>query len=127
MAKLTSHKTFTNNSVIEFDKVIVNIGRGYFSDSADSNYGKFIAPVAGSYQFIAAVYNDSSQVGAFLRVNGSIKIQARNGPGGGTGMVSHVAKLEKNDQVYLTCPGWGANQLNRYFSFFSGHLIHPDI
>ena len=87
------------------------------------NYGKFIAPISGTYQFITALYNDNSQVGAALHVNGDTLIQSRNGPAGGTGMLSIVAKLEKNDPVWLVCPVRGVNQLDRYFTFFSGHLI----
>ena len=115
--------TFTTGNVIEFDNVIVNMGGGYIANATDPNYGKFIAPISGTYQFITALYNDNSQVGAALHVNGDTLIQSRNGPAGGTGMLSIVAKLEKNDPVWLVCPVRGVNQLDRYFTFFSGHLI----
>ena len=127
MVQLTSHKAFTAHSVIQFDRVMVNIGGGYISDNTSADYGKFIAPVTGSYQFIAVVFSENSKVGAFLHVNGPINIRTSSGPGGGTGVASTVVQLEKNDQVYLESTTWGANELNRYFSFFSGHLILPEI
>ena len=128
MARLTSDTGFQPDGVIQFDNVIVNIGGGYIANATDPNYGKFIAPVAGSYRFIAGVFNRAVNVGVDLMVNGEFHIAAGNEPNG-AGMTSTVAHLEEHDVVYLENPEWALNtsQFDQWRSFFSGHLIHPNV
>ena len=39
------------------DMVYTNIGGGYINDTSSADYGKFIAPVKGTYLFMAKVYD----------------------------------------------------------------------
>ena len=53
---LSQDTTFVDREIIKFDKVITNTGGGYIDDVNNTDYGKFIAPQNGTYQFNANFY-----------------------------------------------------------------------
>ena len=124
---MTQHKTFMEHEIIKFDKIITNVGGGYIDESSNADYGKFIAPQNGTYQFNANLYNGNDIIGADLAKNGAF-ITANSNGGSGATSLSAVLDLVVGDDVYLYRPHWVANnaQYNKYCSSFSGVLLCTD-
>ena len=124
---LNEDTSFPSGSIMKFNRTITNIGGGYVDDSGDLNYGKFIAPVNGTYRFSANVYHNSAVIGGDLMVNGNLIIGATNGKVG-AGSLSVVVDLQQDDEVGLRIPFWVASneKYDRYFTIFSGFLLHAD-
>ena len=128
MAGLSEHKSFLGVQIIKFDKVITNIGGGYIDDVNNADYGKFITPENGTYQFNVNLYNEDTKIGGDLVKNGALIISAAGGKEGGSGGLSAILDLTEGDEVYLGKPGWMAtgSVYSRYFTSFSGVLIRAD-
>ena len=91
--------------IIKFDKVITNTGGGYIGDVNSTDYGKFIAPKNGTYQFNANFYHRDQVMGGDLRKNRQLIIVGDNG-GHGTGSLAAILDLKKGEEVYLQKPNW---------------------
>ena len=74
---LTTSRTFSPE--IKFDKIITNIGGGYIDDVNNADYGEFITPLNGTYEFNANFYNENNLIGGDLMKNGRLVVVARNG------------------------------------------------
>ena len=125
MVRLAQHTNFGDEEIIKFDKIITNIGGGYIDDDAiNTDYGKFIAPQRGTYQFSANVFNRDKLIAADLMKNGMLIIGTSNG-GRGTGSLSAILDLKEGDEVYLRKPHWVEDDAayNHYFTSFSGGLL----
>ena len=127
MVSMTNDASFMASQIIMSDRIITNIGGRYIDDVNSTDYGKFIAPQNGTYQFNANLYNRDNLIGTDLVKNGMLIIGAHNG-GGGPTSVSAILDLTEGDQVYLLKRPWAAvgTLHNRYFTSFSGVLIHAD-
>ena len=127
MVGLNADASFPRLGIIKFNRIVTNIGNGYIGNNSDPNYSKFIAPVNGSYMFSANFYHNSGQVGGDLRVNGTFIISSKNGAEG-TASLSAVVALEQGDEVWLENPSWVSviRPYNKYFTSFSGGLLHAD-
>ena len=126
MVSMTYSARLEDNQIIKFDKIITNVGDGYIGDVSNADYGKFIAPGNGTYQFIVNVYNHNALIGADLEKNGVPIISTKEN--GGSASLSAILDLMEGDAVYLMKPGWVADATlyNRYFTSFSGVLICAD-
>ena len=128
MAGLNDDVSFRGQERITFNRIITNIGGGYIDDDNNADYGKFIAPVNGTYQFNVNLCNETTKVGADLVKNGALIISAINGNSGGSGSVNVILDLTEGDAVHMGKPEWMAtgSVYNRYFTSFSGVLIRAD-
>ena len=123
---LTSHAAFPD--IVQFDRIIVNVGDGYVGDPTSVDYGKFIAPVRGSYMINAVIYNDIGPCAADLRKNAEKIIVVRNG-NQGSGSQSLVLDLEAGDELFL----WRSSYLpadtlfDKHHTSFSGSLLHAAV
>ena len=124
---MTQDRTFLQGEVIKFDQTVTNVGGSYIDDSSNADYGKFIAPQNGTYQFSATFYNAAKFIGADLMKNGVFITGASNGGVGAAGM-SAILDLVEGDEVYLVRIAWVDDDAayNRYFVSFSGVLIRAD-
>ena len=122
-------KAFAANSTIKFDKVKQNVGGGYIDDTNSANYGKFIAPVNGTYQFIVNVMNRKLYVYGLLMVNGVLESRSFAGMEElQMGMATAVVHLNAGDQVWIENSPYGSkNMYNAGFTSFSGHMIRADL
>ena len=121
--------TFMNQEIIKFDRVITNVGGGYIDDVNNIDYGKFIAPENGTYQFNANFYKDGDKtIGADILKNSQFVLAAKNGNGGATSP-SVILDLNENDEVYLTRPPWVSDytKYDKYWTSFSGFLVRVDV
>ena len=59
-AALTSNVDLYSGNILKFNKVILNVGDGYFP-----HLGAFIAPVAGYYRFYYSVHSGGAKHGYF--------------------------------------------------------------
>ena len=125
---MTHDKSFAANQIITFNRIITNTGGGYIDDVNNADYGKFIAPKNGTYQFSASFYDENTMIGADLRKNGEEIIGASNG-GGGPANLTAILELKERDEVYLLKPDWMPNNElhNKYFTSFSGSLSRSTI
>ena len=125
---LSTYTEFLEQEIIKFDKVITNIGGGYIDDDNHADYGKFITPQNGTYQFNANLYNKDKVIGADLRVNSGRAVIATRNAGSGTTSFSAILDLKENEEVYLTRPEWVSDytEYDKYFTSFSGFLIRLD-
>ena len=126
MVSMTTGRRFVGNQTIAFGRIIANIGGGYIDDVNNADYGKFISPKNGTYQFSASFYDENTMIGADLIKNDEIIIGAANG-GGGPASLSAILDLKEGDEVYLLKPHWMPNEglYNKYFTSFSGSLSRP--
>ena len=53
--RLGPDRTFPADSIVQLDNVKQNVGGGYIDYTNSTNYGKFIIPVNGTYQFIVTI------------------------------------------------------------------------
>ena len=121
----SQHKRFPNiNETIKFDKVITNVGGGYIDDVTNADYGKFIVPGNGTYQFNAILYSGGQPAGAHLMKNSAIISSAWNG-NDGSAVLSTILDLTEGDEVYLQRAIWTTvnNIYHSYLNSFSGFLI----
>ena len=94
---------FLWREIIKFDRVITKVS-GYIDDVNNADYGKFIAPENGTYQFNVIVFNDYDQpIGAALYRNDEWILGAKNGKNGATSQ-SVILDLKETDEVYLLRP-----------------------
>ena len=126
MVGLEASTAFPSSGILQFDKAVTNVGGGYVIDSGDPNYGKFIAPLNGTYQFYANMYS-GKEVGAALVLNGNWIISATNG-NVGSASLSAVIDLAQGDEVWLeNLPEvFNTTKYNRYFTSFTGFLLHAN-
>ena len=123
---LTQNSKFDVGKIITFDKIITNVGGGYIDDVNNTDYGKFIAPGNGTYQFNAITYSTEGSIGADLFKNEERVTVANNGrEGSGSGSLSVVLDLKAGDQVFLRQPHWVSEDAvyDKYVTTFSGVLI----
>ena len=128
MVGLTSYMSFGPDEVIKFNKIITNVAGGYIDDNNSTDYGKFIAPQNGTYQFSANFFNANELIGADLAKNGAWVIGGRN-MNGDPGSLNAIFDLEEGHEVYLVVPGWApdARLYSRYFTSFSGVLVRATV
>ena len=124
---MSQDTAFPPREIIKFDQPVINVGGGYIDDNNSTDYGKFIAPQNGTYQFNAHVYNINTTIGADLRKNGALITAAKNG-GVGSATLSAILDLVEGDEVYLVRPEWVGDEarFNLFFTSFSGVLIRAD-
>ena len=124
---LSQDTTFMEDETIKFNKIINSVGGGYIDDSNNADYGKFIAPQSGTYQFNANFYHENKNMGGDLMKRGQLVIVTNNG-GDGSCSLSVILDLEEGDQVYLRKPGWVSHhdEYDDLTTSFSGFLIHPE-
>ena len=120
MVSVTNDAGFVGTQIIKFDKIITNIGGGYIDDVNNADYGKFIAPKNGTYQFNSNLFNRDKLIGAELLKNGMLIIGTSNG-GGGLASISAILDLNQGDQVYMQKPYWMPNEsvLEKFFTSLS--------
>ena len=125
---LSGDPTLREREIIKFDKIITNVGGGYIDDSNNADYGKFIAPQNGTYQFNANLYNGKQRIGADLVCNSELILGTSSG-NEGAGSLTAILDLKEKDQVYLLRPQWvlDTTTYNKHFTSFSGFLIRADI
>ena len=71
VVQLGAERKFPAGSIVQFDKVKQYVGGSYIDNTNSADYGKFIAPVNGTHQFIMAVMNKDKADGfGILTVNG---------------------------------------------------------
>ena len=121
---ISVYTTFPNEEIIKFDKIINNVGGGYIDDVNNADYGKFISPGNGTYQFNANLYGYGKLIGADLFKNGMFIIAMRNGGDGGASL-STIVDLTEGDEVYLQRAPYtdGSAGYDLYFNSFTGFLI----
>ena len=121
----SQHKQFPNiNETIKFDRIITNVGGGYIDDVTNADYGKFIVPGNGTYQFNAILFSNGPEAGAHLMKNSTIITSAWNALDGSAGL-SAILDLTEGDKVYLQRAVWqsGNTVYHEYMNSFSGFLI----
>ena len=125
---MTYDASFVDRQIIKFDKIITNVRGGYIDDVNNANYGKFVAPQNGSYQFTANLVSNDKLIGANLVKNGMFIIGANNG-GDGPASLSAILDLKDGDQVYLEKPVFVADDAayDHYFTSFSGALLRTTL
>ena len=112
--------------IIKFDRIITYIGGGYIDDVSNNDYGKFIVPEKGTYQFNLIIYNDYDQpIGAGLYRNDEWILGAKNGKDGATSQ-SVILDMKETDEVYLLmarshCTGTGPGTMDFYIMLFTVH------
>ena len=123
---LSVHTTFRRLEIIKFDRVINNVGGGYIDDVNNADYGKFIAPVNGTYQFNANLFSNGKAIGADFIRNGAGGVIAMNNGGAGNAGFSVILDLTAGDEVWLQITTWAdaSASYNRYYNSFSGVLIY---
>ena len=112
---------------MSFDKVNINFGGGYVSDSGSSEYGKFIVPLTGTYMFIVTICagNHNQNVRSFLKVNGVTRGDAGTAASAASvGTISTALTLTQGTKVWV-------ESLNTYpyhstGTSFTGHLIYVE-
>ena len=124
---LSVHTTFRRLEIIKFDRVINNVGGGYIDDDANADYGKFIAPKNGTYQFNANLYNANKGIGADFITNGGGGVIAMNNGGAGNAGLSVILDLTEGDEVWLQIAPLADESASYiwYYNSFSGFLINP--
>ncbi|XP_048774716.1 complement C1q tumor necrosis factor-related protein 1-like isoform X2 [Ostrea edulis] len=124
-AGLTSMVNTNDTDLIVYDRVFLNMGNGY-----NSNTGVFTCPNAGTYAFLVhGVSTATSQLNLDLYRNNnytvSVFAHARNGYA--SGHQSIVLQLDEQDMVFVQGRGvnslYGAN--HEVYSTFSGYLVVP--
>ena len=121
--QLSADKAFNNSSIIQLDDVKQNVGGGYIDDNNNVDYGKFIAPVTGTYQFIVTTMNKASPIYGELIINGGMVSQSYSGSSQPqTGITTTVVPLNAGDKVWIKSRN--VNEYRARFTSFSGHLIH---
>ena len=80
IVQLSTDKAFDYSLIIQLDDVKQNIRGGYIDDTNNIDYGKFITPVNGTYQFIVTIMNkDSGAIYGELIINGVKVSQSYSG------------------------------------------------
>ena len=128
MVSMTNDVSFVDKEIIKFDKIITNVGGGYIDDVNNADYGKFIAPRNGTYQFNVNLFSNNKLIRADLLKNDMVVIGASNG-GSGPTSVSAMLDLNEGDQVYLQKLDWMPNEAvhNKLFTSFSGSLYRSTL
>ena len=129
VVQLRMDKAFQANLTIKLDYVKQNVGGGYIDDINHTDYGKFITPVNGTYQFIVTVMN-ANQPGVYglLVVNG---VQESTSYAGEIslqmGMATTVVHLDAGDHVWIENDvDSSGHEYRKGYTSFSGHLIRAD-
>jgi hypothetical protein len=121
-ARLRTTKTFSKSSIIVFDEVVTNVGKGY-----NSATGKFMAPTKGVYLFTWSAMSDAGkQSHPSLCVNGNEAGQnAQNNLRGGAYINASntaVLVLKRGDIVYIK-DFLSTGQYRGKYSTFNGVLL----
>ena len=113
---------------MKFDEVITNVGDGYVNNASKADYGKFIAPVSGAYQFLVTVGNSNlvtnDKVKISMRVNNVWKISLQVEDKADLGTYHLAVKLKEGDKVWVMSVTHDPNYFTGWYTSFSGHLIH---
>ncbi|KAL3868584.1 hypothetical protein ACJMK2_041385 [Sinanodonta woodiana] len=123
-AVLSNHTTIQTGEVLKLDKVDMNEGNGY-----NPALGVFRAPVKGMYilSVTAMTRGDGLQVHITL-MNGDKELtrlfSGDVGSGRMVGAVSVPAILSENDNIFIKANLLNVGFYGRYFTSFSGVLIH---
>lgn len=118
----------SNPSVIKFDTIMTNVGKGY-----NSRTGIFTAPISGTYFFTFSGLTYTGQnMFLSLKKNGHNFLTAFGAGDCGKcqyGMATNsgVIYLTKADQTWVELAGGLRNDQNEHYTSFSGFLIYEDI
>ena len=119
----------TNGNTVKFDTVITNVGGGYIDDSTHADYGSFIVPVNGTYQFLLTIMNSDMNLNTYLKadlwVNNDFKVNMQVKDEKQVGTCHLVQKLNEGDNVRVRSVSYN-NYYEYFYTSFSGHLIRAD-
>ena len=129
VVQLGTDKAFQANLTIKFDKVKQNVGGGYIDNTNSTDYGKFIAPMNGTYQFIVTIMNENQDVYGNLMINGVLESESYAGVVTlQMGMATAVIYLKTGDQVWIKNSQSDSGGMYRAgYTSFSGHMIRADL
>ena len=123
--RLTSNGSVPKGHPVKFNAVVTNVGDGYVDNSSHIDYGKFVAPISGTYQFFVTITKSDdatiSKVRINLVVNSSLKV---NIGAADTGTCHLVTKLGEGDKVWVEGATYNTNYFHLQYTSFSGNLIH---
>ena len=109
---------------------MTNVGGGYIDDNSHADYGKFIAPVSGTYQFLVTISSSNqdtnNRVKIDLVVNGSWKVNTEVKDKEQVGTCHLVGKFNEGDEVCVVSATYNTNYYKGRFTYFSGHLVRRD-
>ena len=113
---------------VKFDEVITNVRGGYIDNASNADYGKFMAPVSGAYQFLVTIgnsnlaTNDKAKIS--MRVNHVWKMSLQVDGKADLDTCHLVVKLNEGDKVWVMSVTHDPNYFMGWYTSFSGHLIH---
>ena len=123
--RLTSDGSVPKGEPVKFNAVVTNLGGGYVDNSSHIDYGKFVAPVSGTYQFSVTITKSNEATNSKARinlvVNNSFKV---NIGAADTGTCHLVIKLGEGDKVWVQSATYNTNYFQLQYTSFSGNLIH---
>lgn len=104
-----------------YDHVMLNEGGAY-----NAHVGRFRAPVAGIYHFVATAQSQSSDsLGFELRHDGTTLCRARGAQS--TGTCAATVHLNTNSDVWVRhYSTQGSLVYGSLYAVFTGHLVHAD-
>ena len=128
--RLGSDISVPKDGVVKFDTVITNVGGGYINSSSNPDYGKFIVPVSGTYQFLATITNSDQATNTKAKIDIVVNDtwKANMGVSGkeDVGTCHLVIKLDEGDAVWVKSVIYNPNYYELFYTSFSGHLIYTD-
>ena len=125
---LSTPTSVPRRQAVKFDEVITNVGDAYISNISEADYGKFIAPVSGAYQFLVTVGNSilatNNKAKIYLRVNDDWKLNLEVDDNADLGTCHLLVKLNVGDKVWVVSVTHDPNYFMGWYTSFSGHLVH---
>ena len=101
------------------------------NNSSRADYGKFITPVSGIYQFLVTITNSNlaihnNRAKIYLRINNVWKLNMEVFEKANSGTCHLVVKLNEGDKVWVMSVTYDPNSFMRWYTSFSVHLIHGE-
>ena len=128
--RLGSDTSVPGGESVKFDTVISNVGAGYIDDSGHTDYGKFVVPISGTYQFLVTITNSNqatnSNAKIDLVVNDAWKVNIHVSGQEDVGTCHLVIKLKEGDKIWVMSVTYNPNYFEGSYTSFSGHLIHTE-
>ena len=120
-AVLTQDLTLGQHQIVEYDKVITNVGNAY-----DSRHGHFISPVKGVYLMSFALMNMNVGDMTIEMVRNGVRVSYGYAGSSDYNMATQVAivMLEKGDMVWMRHAHSSTQTLHGYeYNTFAGTLL----
>jgi hypothetical protein len=120
-AVLTHDLSLGQHQIVEYDKVITNVGNAY-----DSRHGHFISPVKGVYLMSFTLMNKNGGAMDIEMVRNGVRVAYGYGGSTGYNMGTQVAiaMLEKDDMVWVRhAPSSTEDLLGQEYNTFAGTLL----